>query len=90
MRDYLFKDSRVTEFFGVDFIMDSDLRLWIFECNRNPNFLAVTQGRSDKFGRLLTDMISLSHLQVKSKLKRVKKFIDEKMLNRLEKFDDKL
>ena len=76
VKDYLFEDSRVGEFFGVDFIMDNNLRLWIFECNRNPNFLAVTEGRMNKFSRLLTDMIKLSHLYVKSKFKRIKNFID--------------
>jgi len=55
----MFSDSRVGEFFGVDFIMDNDFRLWIFECNRNPNFLAVTEGRVNKFSRLLSDMIIL-------------------------------
>lgn len=77
VKDYLFADSRVGEFFGVDFIMDNNLRLWIFECNRNPNFLAVTEGRMNKFSRLLTDMITLSHLYVKSKFKRIKNFIDK-------------
>jgi len=60
VKDHLFKDSRVGEFFGVDFIMDDNLRLWILECNRNPNFLAVTEGRKDKFGRLIYDLLDLN------------------------------
>ena len=56
--------------------MDDNLRLWILECNRNPNFLAVTEGRKDKFGKLLTDMIELNMLFIRSKMKRIKKFID--------------
>ena len=47
----------MSEFFGVDFIMDDNLRLWILECNRNPNFLAVREGRKDKFGKRLSEMI---------------------------------
>lgn len=56
---YMFKDSRVGEFFGVDFIMDDNLVLWILECNRNPNFLAVTEGRKEKFGKLIPNMLEL-------------------------------
>jgi hypothetical protein len=67
VKDLLFEDSRVNEFFGVDFIMDDNLRLWILECNRNPNFLAVTEGRKDKFGRLISDMMDLSMLYIRSK-----------------------
>lgn len=40
--------------------MDDNLRLWILECNRNPNFLAVTEGRKDKFGRLIYDLLDLN------------------------------
>jgi hypothetical protein len=67
VKDYMFSDSRVGEFFGVDFIMDDNLRLWIFECNRNPNFLAVTEGRMNKFSGLISDMINLWQLYIKSK-----------------------
>ena len=45
---YMLVYSKVGELFDVDFIMD-DLNIWIFECNRNPNFLADTEGWKEKF-----------------------------------------
>ena len=69
------------EFFGVDFIMDDNLRLWILECNRNPNFLAVTEGRKDKFGRLISDILDLNMRLIRSKYVRIKELIKNELLN---------
>ena len=43
-----FNSSRVEEFFGVDFLLDINLKPWLLEINRNPNFLIVTSGRNEK------------------------------------------
>jgi hypothetical protein len=67
VRNEFYSDSRVSEFFGVDFIMDDDFRLWILECNRNPNFLAVTEGRKDKFWGLIHDVLELNMFYIRSK-----------------------
>jgi hypothetical protein len=80
VREELLPDSRVGEFFGVDFIMDNNLRLWVLECNRNPNFLAVTNGRKDKFGRLIYDVLDLNMRLIRSKYIRIKKYIEETLL----------
>ncbi|CAK80036.1 unnamed protein product (macronuclear) [Paramecium tetraurelia] len=77
---YLLKDSRVGEFFGVDFILDDDLNLWIFECNRNPNFLAVTEGRKEKFGKLIPDMLEIQMQLVRSRYKRIRDFMYNTLL----------
>lgn len=68
-------DSRVGEFFGLDFVMDDNLRLWIYECNRNPNFLAVTEGRKRLFSRLIPDMMEVQIAYIRSKFTRIRKFI---------------
>ena len=60
--------------------MDDNLRLWILECNRNPNFLAVTEGRKDKFGKLLYDMMEINHLYIKSRYKRLKNFVEKRLI----------
>lgn len=79
VKDMMFEDSRFGEFFGVDFLLDDDFVLWIFECNRNPNFLAVTEGRKEKFGRLIPDMIELQWRLVKSKFVRVRQFVRDNL-----------
>ncbi|CAD8070420.1 unnamed protein product [Paramecium sonneborni] len=79
-RNKLFIDSRVGEFFGVDFILDQNLQLWIFECNRNPNFLVVTEGRKEKFNQLIPEMIQLQLELVRSRFIRVQKFIKQKLI----------
>jgi hypothetical protein len=81
VKDLLFKDSRVGELFGVDFIMDDDLRLWILECNRNPNFLAVTEGRMNKFSGLITEITMLQQAYIRSKYVRIKRFIETMQVN---------
>ena len=35
-KDYLLKDSRVYEIFGLDFVLDKNLTLWFLECNASP------------------------------------------------------
>ena len=79
VKDMMFEDSRFGEFFAVDFLLDDDFVLWIFECNRNPNFLAVTEGRKEKFGRLIPDMIELQWRLVKSKFVRVRQFVRDNL-----------
>ena len=61
--------------------MDDNLRLWILECNRNPNFLAVTEGRKDKFGRLISDILDLNMRLIRSKYVRIKELIKNELLN---------
>lgn len=39
-----FKDARVFEMFGMDFVMDDKLNLWFIECNASP----VLQGTSEE------------------------------------------
>ncbi|CAD8067466.1 unnamed protein product [Paramecium primaurelia] len=76
----LFIDSRVGEFFGVDFILDQNLQLWIFECNRNPNFLVVTEGRKEKFNQLIPDMIYLQLQLVRNRFIRISRFLKQKLI----------
>ncbi|CAK77369.1 unnamed protein product (macronuclear) [Paramecium tetraurelia] len=80
VQNKLFKDSRVGEFFGVDFILDQNLELWIFECNRNPNFLVVTEGRKEKFNQLIPDMIYLQLEMVRNRFIRISQFLKQKLI----------
>lgn len=38
-------ESRVAEFFAVDFILSDNLEIFVLECNYNPQILSVTPER---------------------------------------------
>ncbi len=40
-----YRDSRVSEFFAMDFLMTDDLEIYVLEVNYNPQILSVTPER---------------------------------------------
>ena len=40
-RDGFYKDPRVYQLWGIDFLMDTDLNVWLIECNAIPAISAT-------------------------------------------------
>jgi hypothetical protein len=71
------KRPNMYELYGVDFILDEDLKLWFIEANTSPMMEATTAERE----QLLIDMLS-SHFELmfsflRSRMKRVITFVNQ-------------
>jgi len=55
-KDYLWKASNVFELFGLDFMLDDDLKVWFLECNSSPRLYFDTP---DFVTRMITDLMEI-------------------------------
>ena len=69
--------SNTYELFGIDFILDDDLKLWFIECNSGP-VLEGTSDEKEKFlVKMLTDHFEIVFGYLRSRIKRIILFINQ-------------
>eukprot|EP01016_Furgasonia_blochmanni_P008177 TRINITY_DN13290_c0_g1_i3.p2 TRINITY_DN13290_c0_g1~~TRINITY_DN13290_c0_g1_i3.p2 ORF type:complete len:176 (-),score=35.48 TRINITY_DN13290_c0_g1_i3:259-786(-) len=71
----LFKDHRVFQLYGVDFILDKDLNLWLLEVNGIPAMEATNDQKTRFLTTLLRDQMEVIFAQIRSRSTRVQQFI---------------
>lgn len=67
--------SNVYEFYGLDFMLDSNLNLWFLECNSSPQFVETNDRSLGFLNTMLRDMFEIQYAYYQSRMKRVLKVI---------------
>ncbi|CAD8106689.1 unnamed protein product [Paramecium sonneborni] len=75
------KDSKLSEFFGVDFMLTDDLQIYVLEVNSNPQLLKTIPYRVIQNTKLVNDIIEIQISYLRSKYIRLKLLI-KKILSR--------
>lgn len=57
---HFFKDHRVYDFLGVDFIMDKDLNVYFIEANYIPSITPSSEEKEDFMVDMFTDMYEIT------------------------------
>ncbi|CAD8120836.1 unnamed protein product [Paramecium sonneborni] len=69
------KDSKLSEFFGVDFMLTDDLQIYVLEVNSNPQLLKTTPDRIKQNTKLVNDIIEIQIAYLRSKYVRLRSLI---------------
>ena len=75
--------SSVWEMFGADFMLDEDLNLWFIECNSGPAIQGSNEEKTTFLKKMLTELFEVVHNLLKSRMKRVVKYVNFLVKNRL-------
>ena len=69
------RDSRFSEFFAVDFLLDDDLDVWVLEVNYNPQILDTTPEKIKRNYKMTIDTMEIGFQYTRSKFLRLQKFV---------------
>jgi len=69
--------SNVFEFFGLDFMLDTDLNLWFIECNSSPQLIGTNEFKTEFMKKMLMDMFEIEYKYFRSRMKRAFIIISE-------------
>jgi tubulin polyglutamylase TTLL1 len=72
------KQSNLYELFGLDFMLDEDLKLWFIEANPNPLLTGV---KPELIERMLLDMFEIQYAYYHSRMKRVLNVIQKMQID---------
>eukprot|EP01016_Furgasonia_blochmanni_P007452 TRINITY_DN12991_c0_g2_i2.p1 TRINITY_DN12991_c0_g2~~TRINITY_DN12991_c0_g2_i2.p1 ORF type:complete len:147 (-),score=52.81 TRINITY_DN12991_c0_g2_i2:251-691(-) len=73
--------------YGVDFILDTDLNLWLLEVNGIPAMEGTSEMKVRFLTTLLHDQLNIMFSQIRSRHKRVNTFLDELVEDLMEQED---
>ena len=59
----LYKSSDVYEMFGVDFLMDSDFKLYVLEVNASPMIIGTNKRKMDLMDKMMRDFFNITFAQ---------------------------
>jgi len=65
-----FKKSSMYEIYGIDYVMDEDLKLWFIEANTMPLMNGFTPHSTKLFNTMLKDSFEIIQGLIKSRMKR--------------------
>ncbi|CAK56620.1 unnamed protein product (macronuclear) [Paramecium tetraurelia] len=69
------KDSKLSEFFGVDFMLTDDLQIYVLEVNSNPQLLKTIPERIVQNTKLVKDIVEIQVAYLRSKYVRLRSLI---------------
>jgi len=75
-QDSLWKGSNVYQLFGLDFMLDENLKLWFIEGNPNPQLGQNTQKAANIINVMFKDLFEVQYAYYKSRMQRLKKVIE--------------
>ena len=73
----MYVHSGIYEMFGLDFILDQDLNLWFIECNASPQLIGTNKEKTAFLTKMLHDIFEIEFQYIRSRMKRVQKFMAE-------------
>jgi len=65
-----FRKSSMYEIYGIDYVMDEDLKLWFIEANTMPLINGFTKHSTELFNQMLIDTFDIVQGLIKSRMKR--------------------
>jgi len=77
MQQNLPKSNNMYQFVGVDFILDTDFRLWFIEANVRPGLDGVSRDRTTLVFNTLSDHYEIMFGLLRSRMKRIIGYINE-------------
>lgn len=80
----LAKNPNLFEMFGIDFVLDQNLKLWFIEVNRSPQILSVTKYRTELQVRMFQDLFDLMYSYYRSRMKRLVLMLRKMALEKIE------
>jgi hypothetical protein len=69
--------SHTYEFFGIDFMLDADLKLWFIECNGNPSLRHTIPIKEEFIVKTLIEHFEVMYGYLRSRMKRLVLFVNE-------------
>lgn len=75
--DRTLKKSGFYEILGIDFVMDTDFKIWVVEVNGGPAMVGTNQEKHKLMMKMLTDMHRVSFALLRSRIKRVLGFFEK-------------
>ena len=57
-------------------MLDDSLNLWFIECNSSPQLIGTNQLKTDVLTKMLKDMFEIQYGLLRSRMKRVHKFME--------------
>eukprot|EP01016_Furgasonia_blochmanni_P052304 TRINITY_DN8324_c0_g1_i1.p1 TRINITY_DN8324_c0_g1~~TRINITY_DN8324_c0_g1_i1.p1 ORF type:complete len:644 (+),score=179.94 TRINITY_DN8324_c0_g1_i1:2-1933(+) len=76
-RDGFYKDPRIYQLWGIDFMLDVDLNLWLIECNAIPAMTGTSEEKEKLMINMLKSLFEIEFAYLKSRVKRVHTLINE-------------
>ena len=67
------------QLWGMDFIMDDNLKLWFIEANPRPGIMAASPMRKKFMEMMVEDMFTLLFAHLRSRMKRVVLYVNQKL-----------
>jgi len=74
---FFLKRSQSYELFGIDFVLDENLKLWLIEANSSPMMEATTEEREKLLVKMVSDHLELMFSLLRSKMKRIVTYINK-------------
>lgn len=62
--------------FGLDFVLDNDLNLWLTECHPSPQLVKGNQYKTEYFVTMMRDMLDIEVTLLRSRWQKVINFIN--------------
>ena len=69
------KKPNVFEIFGLDFVIDENLKLWFIESNASPVFQGTSKEKEIFQSTMLKDMFEIEYAYLRSRVKRISSFV---------------
>jgi hypothetical protein len=69
--------SNIYELFGIDFILDNDLKLWFIECNSGPVLEGTSKEKELFISKMLLDHFDIMFGYLRSRMKRIVLYVNE-------------
>jgi len=73
---WFMKHPGVFEMYGLDFLLDDDLKLWFIECNASPQLIGTSEHKTLFLSTMLGDMFEIQFAYLRSRMKRVHKLLE--------------
>lgn len=67
---FYLKHSNVFGLFGLDFMLDDELRLWFIEAEANPQMTAVNKLHGEILNKMLKSLFEIEYNLYRSRMKR--------------------
>ena len=73
----LYKHSSVFEMFGIDFMLDDEMGLWLIEVNGSPQLIGTNPTKEKLMVELVSDLFEIQYSYLRSKMKRLRAILQK-------------